>query len=960
MKHIEEDPSGRFIRYDVLLGQGSYKLVYKAFDTHEAVEVAWNKLQVDRIPEDQIQKVRGEVELLRRLNHNNIIKLYDAWCSQSKGKANMDFITELMSSGTLKEYLTRSRVMKLKVIRRWCYNLLDAIAYLHEQNPPVMHRDLKCDNIFINGHVGEVKIGDLGLSGVKQDNFAHSVIGTPEFMAPELYEEAYTEKVDIYAFGMCMLEMLTMEYPYSECENPAQIFRKVFAGERPMSFQRLPHCEVKQIISSCLEREKRRPTARQLMNHPFFKDWASDDGIATNLSVSTNKIRLNTLSKGIQCKTETQGDKNQIQNNVGGVVEATEQLPMSSYANLQVGQSAVFNSNMMKRDVFLACERLVDEINDPEICVTSANDGSELRIAITVPVNGEAKKVEFFFDPNLDDVREVARELVEEFQLRGVNVDYLAKEIEKQINEQSRKIVEERQYSRIRREQDEKEELEEHFMLHAKIQKEKEKLSSEVQTSNRNSKSGRFGAPYAIPNVVTNPHAVGLLPSAQLSTNYAYQYDAPLTGTFATYNPNGPPVDVQMNMVGVPVNPSVTSSSDSNRRGTSSGYLPKSLGRSIMANSFVDETTEKENPSSNNSSNLLFDRKSFKTNMALMSHCANGKYDMVKQKLENGAMADFADYDKRTPLHLASTEGHHEIVKLLIEHGADVEAEDRWGSKPMDEAQEKGHEAVMEELVKGGAHREKRCMSRKEVLSRQLMQYSANGFLDLVKEMLMAGAPANFVDSEKRSPLHLACAEGQFEVAKLLLLNGADAMQRDKNGSTPMDEAIKSKHLDMLELLRSFGGVLPAHLASTEEADKQNGLDLVHLASRGHLNRVACLLGRGMDVNFANYDSRTALHLACAEGHLEVVKCLIEAGADITVKDRWGVTPLQEASQYGHCDVMETLMQLQTGSDEVVAENNEQSTADKVSGRSSDMETQSVTQECGKAEGTEDVPIYNI
>ncbi len=51
--------------------------------------------------------------------------------------------------------------------------------------------------------------------------------GTPEFMAPEMYEEKYDEAVDVYAFGMCILEMTTSEYPYSECQNAAQIYRKV-------------------------------------------------------------------------------------------------------------------------------------------------------------------------------------------------------------------------------------------------------------------------------------------------------------------------------------------------------------------------------------------------------------------------------------------------------------------------------------------------------------------------------------------------------------------------------------------------------------------------------------------------------------------------------------------------------------------------------------------------------------
>lgn len=51
--------------------------------------------------------------------------------------------------------------------------------------------------------------------------------GTPEFMAPELYEEKYDEKVDVYSFGMCLLELATMEYPYAECKNAAQIYKKV-------------------------------------------------------------------------------------------------------------------------------------------------------------------------------------------------------------------------------------------------------------------------------------------------------------------------------------------------------------------------------------------------------------------------------------------------------------------------------------------------------------------------------------------------------------------------------------------------------------------------------------------------------------------------------------------------------------------------------------------------------------
>lgn len=65
------------------------------------------------------------------------------------------------------------------------------------------------------------------MSPLLNTNFIYCSEGTPEFMAPELYEEEYNELVDIYSFGMCMLELVTFEYPYSECKNPAQIFKKV-------------------------------------------------------------------------------------------------------------------------------------------------------------------------------------------------------------------------------------------------------------------------------------------------------------------------------------------------------------------------------------------------------------------------------------------------------------------------------------------------------------------------------------------------------------------------------------------------------------------------------------------------------------------------------------------------------------------------------------------------------------
>lgn len=180
------------------------------------------------------------------------------------------FITELMTSGTLREFIQKMKAPNLRVVKRWSRQILKGLLYLHSHNPPIIHRDIKCDNIFINGAHGEVKIGDMGTAKMKFGK-KYTVIGTPEFMAPEMYEEkGYNEKVDVYAFGMCLLEMVTGEYPYSECKNAAQIYKKVSSGVKPDCIQRVQDEEVKALINACITPEAERISVSQILEHPFF------------------------------------------------------------------------------------------------------------------------------------------------------------------------------------------------------------------------------------------------------------------------------------------------------------------------------------------------------------------------------------------------------------------------------------------------------------------------------------------------------------------------------------------------------------------------------------------------------------------------------------------------------------------------------------------------------------------
>ncbi|XP_069799002.1 serine/threonine-protein kinase WNK3 [Dendropsophus ebraccatus] len=282
MKAVATSPSGRFLKFDIELGRGAFKTVFKGLDTETWVEVAWCELQDRKLTKAEQQRFKEEAEMLKGLQHPNIVRFYDSWESSLKGKKCIVLVTELMTSGTLKTYLKRFKVMKPKVLRSWCRQILKGLQFLHTRTPPIIHRDLKCDNIFITGPTGSVKIGDLGLATLMRTSFAKSVIGTPEFMAPEMYEEHYDESVDVYAFGMCMLEMATSEYPYSECQNAAQIYRKVTSGIKPASFNKVSDPEVKEIIESCIRQNKtERLSIKDLLNHAFF---AEDTGLRVELA----------------------------------------------------------------------------------------------------------------------------------------------------------------------------------------------------------------------------------------------------------------------------------------------------------------------------------------------------------------------------------------------------------------------------------------------------------------------------------------------------------------------------------------------------------------------------------------------------------------------------------------------------------------------------------------------------
>ncbi|KAA8544964.1 hypothetical protein F0562_019819 [Nyssa sinensis] len=425
---VEVDPTGRYGRYNEILGKGASKTVYRALDEYEGIEVAWNQVKLYdflQSPED-LERLYCEIHLLKTLKHQNIMKFYTSWVDIAN--RNINFVTEMFTSGTLKQYRQKHKKVNIRAVKHWCRQILRGLHYLHSHDPPVIHRDLKCDNIFVNGNQGEVKIGDLGLAAILRKSDAAHCVGTPEFMAPEVYEEQYNELVDIYSFGMCILEMITFEYPYSECTHPAQIYKKVISGKKPDALNKVHDPEVRQFIEKCLATVSLRLSARELLNDPFLQidDFEFDlrpIECRRELECRDPLLRLPFLELDYEGNSFGNGSFNGFSN---GVTFETQNG--WDYHSTEIEHSGI--------ELF--------EYNDDEHNEHSTNvditikgkrrdDGSiflRLRIA---DKEGHIRNIYFPFDIGIDTALSVATEMVAELDITDQDVTKIADMIDGEI-----------------------------------------------------------------------------------------------------------------------------------------------------------------------------------------------------------------------------------------------------------------------------------------------------------------------------------------------------------------------------------------------------------------------------------------------------------------------------------------------------------------------------------------------
>ncbi|KAM7259601.1 hypothetical protein ACFE04_015342 [Oxalis oulophora] len=276
------------------------------------------------------------------------MKFYTSWVDPAN--RNINFVTEMFTSGTLRQYRLKHKKLNISAVKNWC----------------------------------------------------RQILRTPEFMAPEVYEEEYNELVDIYSFGMCVLEMVTFEYPYNECTHPAEIYKKVVSGKKPEALYKVNDPEVRQFVEKCLANVSVRLTARELLNDPFLLE-INDDRVA----------------------------------GFGPLEYLTDEpvpfVEQPFYGKHQEISIVSFQNPTVEFDLFTSQEdEPLRDVGVPFNGTKRDDDGVFLRLRIA-DKEGRIRNIYFPFDIDNDTASNVATEMISELDLTDENPTKIAELIDDQI-----------------------------------------------------------------------------------------------------------------------------------------------------------------------------------------------------------------------------------------------------------------------------------------------------------------------------------------------------------------------------------------------------------------------------------------------------------------------------------------------------------------------------------------------
>ncbi|KAL9229944.1 hypothetical protein vseg_005355 [Gypsophila vaccaria] len=252
------------------IGKGAYGRVYKGLDLENGDFVAIKQVSLENIAQEDLNIIMQEIDLLKNLNHKNIVK----YLGSLKTKSHLHIILEYVENGSLANIIKPNKFGPFpeQLVAHYIAQVLEGLVYLHEQG--VIHRDIKGANILTTKE-GLVKLADFGVATklTEADVNTHSVVGTPYWMAPEVIEmSGVCAASDIWSVGCTVIELLTCVPPYYDLQPMPALFRIVQDEHPPIPDGLSP--DMSDFLRLCFKKDARqRPDAKMLLSHPWILNY---------------------------------------------------------------------------------------------------------------------------------------------------------------------------------------------------------------------------------------------------------------------------------------------------------------------------------------------------------------------------------------------------------------------------------------------------------------------------------------------------------------------------------------------------------------------------------------------------------------------------------------------------------------------------------------------------------------